>query len=414
MSRRFSSAALLLTSALVSPAALAQPQYPATVDVFAGGGNDGADGGLELMAPFVEGEGSLLFGLARGVVGDESGTGGVGLGYRSQVLPGWILGGYGMVDYQRGRSREGYFQGVLGVEALTESFDFRINGYLPENDETTLADVTGGAPPPPPVTLGEIVIVDHEIGLVTGVTAGTGAVFRAFEQPLPGIDAEIGYRLPLPGHDVRIFLGAFHFDDGDYESITGPKARAEWRIHDLDLFGNNSRLTIEAGIRDDDVRGTDASAGVRIRIPFGGVPSNQRGHELAGLDQRMLDPIRRENHIVTGEREDMQAGTPATLEIEAVRAVETDSEITSIWFADGAGGGDGTQGNETTLGAAVAGAGAGGLVVALGGSGDLAGNVTLANDQILLGGASTLQIQGLTTSTMATYAPRRRAADHPR
>jgi hypothetical protein len=214
----------------------------------------------------------------------------------------------------------------------------------------------------------------------------------------------------VPGHDLRIFLGAFHFEGGDdYENVTGPKARAEWRIHDLDLFGNNSRLTLEAGIRDDDVRGTDASAGLRIRIPFGGVPSNQRGHELAGLDQRMLDPIRREDHLVTGQREESQAGAPATVALEAVEAVETGNEITSIWFADGAGGGDGTMGNETDLATAVSDPGAGDqqgrLIVALGSSGDLAGNVTLAQDQILLGGASTLQVRGLTSATLATYAP---------
>jgi hypothetical protein len=401
-----------LTTALVSPAALAQPSYPATVDVFGGVNGDGPGGGLELMAPFAEGEGSLLFGLARGSLWDETGAGGVGLGYRSQLFPGFILGGYGMVDYHHGASNEGYFQGVLGLEALTESFDFRINGYLPEDDETTLANVIGAAPPPPPgVMVGDIVIVDHEIGIVTGASAGSAGFHRAFEQPLPGVDAEIGYRLPVPGHDFRIFLGAFHFEGGnDYENVTGPKARAEWRIHDLDLFGNNSRLTLEAGLRDDDVRGTDASAGLRIRIPFGGVPSNQRGHELAGLDQRMLDPIRREDHIVMGEREEMQAGSPGGVTIDAVMAVETGNEITSIWFADGAGGGDGTMGNETDLATAVSDPGAGDqagrLIVAYGGSGDLTGNVTLATDQILLGGSTTLAISDLSTGTVtAVYDP---------
>ena len=88
--KRGSCALLLLTTALVSPAALAEPKYPATVDVFGGVNGDGPGGGLELMAPFAEGEGSLFFGLARGTMWDETGAGGVGLGYRSQALPGWI------------------------------------------------------------------------------------------------------------------------------------------------------------------------------------------------------------------------------------------------------------------------------------------------------------------------------------
>ena len=83
MSTRLLSSALLLTSALVSPAALAEPKYPATVDVFGGVNGDGPGGGLELIAPFAEGEGSLLFGLARGSLWDETGGGGIGLGYRT-------------------------------------------------------------------------------------------------------------------------------------------------------------------------------------------------------------------------------------------------------------------------------------------------------------------------------------------
>jgi hypothetical protein len=123
----------------------------------------------------------------------------------------------------------------------------------------------------------------------------------------------------------------------------------------------------------------------------------------------MLDPIRREDHIVMGEREEEQAASPGGVTIEAVRAVETGNEITSIWFADGAGGGDGTMGNETDLATAVSDPGAGDragrLIVAYGGSGDLTGNVTLDTNQILLGGATPLAIEGLTSGTLATYDP---------
>ena len=53
MFRRFSSAALLLTSAVVGPAALAQPNYPATVDVF-GGEIDFMFATLSTVKPHVE------------------------------------------------------------------------------------------------------------------------------------------------------------------------------------------------------------------------------------------------------------------------------------------------------------------------------------------------------------------------
>src|SRR5262249_37528438 len=44
-------------------------------------------------------------------------------------------------------------------------------------------------------------------------------------------------------------------------------------------------------------------------------------------------------------------------------------------------------------------------IVGLGGSGNLAGNVQLQSDQILLGGASTLAVHGVTSGTSATFAP---------
>src|SRR5262249_34280929 len=136
MSRRLaSSLALLATTALVTPAALADPKYPTTIDVLGQAGTDGAHGGLEMMVPLVQDAGSLFFADARGLAGSDQGTGSLGLGYRDQLWPGWILGGYGFLDIDRADSGENYLQGALGAEALSETFDLRANGYLPQRHE---------------------------------------------------------------------------------------------------------------------------------------------------------------------------------------------------------------------------------------------------------------------------------------
>jgi Inverse autotransporter, beta-domain/Right handed beta helix region len=387
--------ALLVTTVLVSPAALADPKYPATIDAIGQAGTDGAHGGLEIMVPLAQDAGSMFYADARGLAGSDDGTGSLGLGYRGQIWPGWILGGYGFLDLDRGDSGETYFQGVLGAEAMSETFDFRVNGYLPQNHENVLAEHTTILPPAAP----GLVIIGHQIGFATGGTTRRSK----FEQPLPGFDAEAGVRVPIPDQDFRLFAGYYRFDADDYQAIAGPRARAEWRIHDLPGLGPNSRLTFDAEIRHDGVRGTDASAGLRLRIPFGGVAAaDDRTQALAGLDQRMLDPIHREDHLVIGHRTETSGTGPG---LEAVVADETGDVITSIYFANGTGGGDGTQGNPTTLATAVAAAGDGGLIVGLGGSGNLAGNIELQQNQILLGGASTLPVHGITSGTTATFVP---------
>src|SRR5690606_35464435 len=117
-------------------------------------------------------------------------------GYR-RMHGDWILGGYGFTDYLYSTNDSGYWQATLGLEALSENWDLRVNGYLPQASK----HIVGG---------GSSSSLSVDGGGNIGITTMSGGG-RA-ERALPGFDAEAGYRLPLSAADLRIFGGMYHFE----------------------------------------------------------------------------------------------------------------------------------------------------------------------------------------------------------
>ena len=68
---------------------------------------------------------------------DNPGTneGNFGLGFRTQIDPEWIIGGYGYFDIQGTDHDNTFYQVTLGLEALSVDWDFRVNGYIPTNSQ---------------------------------------------------------------------------------------------------------------------------------------------------------------------------------------------------------------------------------------------------------------------------------------
>lgn len=96
----------------------------------------------------------------------------------------------------------------------------------------------------------------------------------------------------------------------------------------------------------------------------------------------------------------------------SVRDAETDRTIALVYFADGgAAVSDGSAGRSTSLADAVGSksitgnAATDALIVVSGEAGPITGNISLAGNQILLGGGSTLQVLGNVTNEMATFTP---------
>ena len=140
----------------------------------------------------------------------------------------------------------------FGVEALSADWDLRLNGYAPLNDRERVASSTssvtsesssgGGA--------ATVEVIGSSIFLVTeGSSISTTTITtqsELYELALWGVDAEVGYRIPLERfghdpawglslkdesealssryHDLRVVVGGFYFDHADLDDeVAGPR-----------------------------------------------------------------------------------------------------------------------------------------------------------------------------------------------
>ncbi len=197
------------TLAMIAPEALAQsaPKWDTHIEIGGRFGGDRQSGDVEVFVPLWQDQDSLLFGNIRGKFGSDGDIeGNFGLGYRTKYDGTWILGVNGYFDVLESQFDNVFYQGGIGLEALTEDFDFRVNGYFPESDPKAA----------PGAGLNRVVVVGNTIQLQTGI-----------EQALWGFDGEVGWRLPLGSEDleVRVFGGGFYFSGSQAPDVAGADRR---------------------------------------------------------------------------------------------------------------------------------------------------------------------------------------------
>ena len=214
----------------------------------------------------------------------------IGLGHR-HMFTDWILGGYGYFDHRNTQFNNAYRQFTGGLELMSVDWAFRMNGYLPENKTET--DTSG-------VNISVIRPGDQINFQVDGVVQ---------EKALPGLDGEVGYLLPIPWKaytavfdETRVYAGGYHFiGENQFESVTGPRGRVEWRAYDLPVLGPGSRFMMGVEAQWDEPRGSQAFGLASLRIPFDVFSDKSKRKSLKGLDRRMLQPVIRDVDIVTSE-----------------------------------------------------------------------------------------------------------------
>jgi len=287
-----------------------------------------------------------------------------GLGYRRIIDDRWILGGYGYYDRIDSRFGNIFNQGTLGLEALSLDWDLRLNGYIAEDD----------AEDAPGAGRAAIDLVGNRLAMRPGV-----------EQALSGFDGEVGWRLPFDPDsllgDTRLYAGGFFFDGSDVSSIGGPSTRFEMRIHDLPYLSQGSRITLGTEYRWDDVRDSQVTAMLGLRIPFG-APSAP--NSLTHLERRMTDRVVRDVSIVTtvgrGGREPVR--NPAGL------------VIADVYYFEDSGDGDGSFDDPFDLGDAIAAGGENALLIGLDSAGFVQSSETLLDGQTAMGGGTSLLLRG--------------------
>ena len=298
------------------------------------------------------------------------------LAWRRQTDANRIVGLWGSYDLRESPTGNHFDQAAFGLEVLSVEKEFRFNGYVPTNLD----------PKQVPGTSLDTVISNNNLVLR-----------RNQETAYWGVDGEFGRLLwsndPCDAQqeswyagfdaELRAFVGGFYFDnpDASFDQIAGPRVRAELRLYDLAMLGAGSRLTLEGLVQDDQLRGTQAKAGLYVRIPFGPRPSRL----LDRLQRRMIDRIVRDVDVVASHQVTEEAAQFAStgLEVSTARVVNAANDLS----------------------ATVATAGANSLVVVDGSAGTFSegDTTTLSAGQVILGGGGTLDVIGAETGTQVTF-----------
>ena len=258
-------------------------------------GTERSLGQPDLFIPFLQDTNDMTFLNIRGQLqfdNTDVSEYNIGLGHR-HMFTNWIIGGYGYFDHRNTQLNNSYRQFTGGLELMSVDWAFRMNGYLPENKIETS---TSGA------NVSVIRPGDQINVQVDGIVQ---------EKALPGLDGEVGYLLPIPWKayravfdETRVYAGGYHFlGEDQFESVTGPRGRVEWRAYDLPVLGPGSRFMMGVEAQWDEPRGSQAFGLASLRIPFDVFADKSTRKQLTGLDRRMLQPVIRDVDIVTSEAE---------------------------------------------------------------------------------------------------------------
>jgi len=183
-----------------------------------------------------------------------------GLGFRVLLEdPGIILGANAYYDYINSSAGNQFNQFGFGAEVLSKWVDARFNYYLPEDGAKSSGSVTRSTTrriKGDRVRQGNRIVQEY-------FRETTTTRIDYFEVALQGWNAEVGFLVPGIEKfvELRLFAGAYGYDNpvgGDFEGV---KARAEARLTDW--------LTLDFEYWDDkELVGGNWVAGFRVSHPF--------------------------------------------------------------------------------------------------------------------------------------------------
>ena len=209
----------------------------------------------------------------------------LGVGYRTLVNNDQIiLGANAFFDAMHSRYDNSFSQLGAGVEALSKWVDFRANYYNPTGSRTKRMEAFDAY----------------------GFGPTSVLVYKGYEEAMRGADAEVGVLIPAISDivETRVFLGGYWYDSSVVNDLEGWRSRIEIRPWSI--------LSLNAQVRHDQVRGTDAFYGAYLDIPFsietlfkGGNPFNGLKETAAfakgarSVRDRMTEKVIRDLQITT-------------------------------------------------------------------------------------------------------------------
>lgn len=270
----------LAVSASLTPAeARPSDKWGAHIDLEGKLGSKRTLGEGSLFLPLAQSARTLFFGDIRMRFDDaESHEANVGLGIRHMLDSGWNIGGYSYFDRRQTGYDNTFNQITLGAEALGHDVDLRVNGYWAIGERKRVVDS---------LNMAEI--------------SGTSVMVRGGEErAMSGFDAEVGWRAPVfdaeAAQQLRFYAGGYRFTGDGVDDVSGPRVRVDYTMNELPFLWEGSRLSFGAEWQHDDPRGSQAFAGIRLRIPLQQEAAPSR---LTAQERRMTDPLIRDIDVVT-------------------------------------------------------------------------------------------------------------------
>jgi len=343
-------------------------------DIWAGQGN--------MFVPLRQSEVNLLFADLRGNWTDvQSQHGNLGLGFRQMLVNDWIFGIHSHYDIRHSQFGNNFHQASLGLEMMNTDWGIRWNGYLAGEGAKLLQNQN------------RVQLDGNQL-----------FIEQAAERAYSGHDFEVERRLwyrEAPSdnswhgwgtfHDMELWgsLGVYNYDNdaAGFEQITGPRTRLELRIYDIPFAGPDSRLVMAGQFEQDDVRGSVNQAMLTVRIPFGRGTDRPRSR-LRCLNRRMVAPIQRNTDIIS------VAGFQARDEAAFARNGRQIDRVVTV-----------DAGTIAVDDDAIEDAGENSLVIVDGSAGTLSPvtSIDLVNGQTIIGGGSSLLVQGVNSGATAVF-----------
>jgi hypothetical protein len=272
---------LFLTGMAVSAVAWADDALKPRAEVGVKAGSERSNLTTEFWAPLAQHSDRVLYTDLR-LMGDDDDNreGNLGLGYRQVVdQTNSVLGGHLWIDRRRTEHNSTFHQLTFGTESLGKVIDLRVNGYVPLNSGRVVTTPNTGSTTP------------YLVG--NGLYYDTNGSIN--ETPQYGIDAEVGYRLPVLQKytdTIRIYGGGYHFFRSNTENVTGFRFRTEVVI--------NPVFSVGARFQHDDPRGSQGFLEATLRFPF----SAKKLYQKDGLRSRLDESPERDIDIVTASKVD--------------------------------------------------------------------------------------------------------------
>lgn|GEM_PF-1744513 len=316
----------------------------------------------EIWAPIRQQPDAVFYGDLR-FMGDDKDNreGNIGLGYRQIMNDQYVLGGHVWVDRRYTSLNSTFYQTAAGLEVLGKVWDFRLNGYLPFNNQRVHETPVKGSATP----------YFSGSGIYTNTTGTT------IEETQPGFDFELGIRVPEftdKIDTVRVYAGSYNFYGDQTDDVHGVRTRI---VADV-----NPWLQLGGRIQHDDERGTQSMFELTLRMP------TKKMYRKEGLRARLDESPERDIDIITSDKV-TDTGQGIVVLNNETGAAQKVVHVNNT----GAAGGDGTYEKPyDSLAAAEAGAASNNIIYVHTGDGlstNQSSGISLAHDNMWLIGAGT-------------------------